>query len=148
MIKNPKGVISIISLKLISEGGDVRFKAYGEEIDETFIGEYCEGDKWRIELPYGEFLRVQLDPTLAESIIYVPDGTFEFAIPFGYERSACYGGEAFGGDTHRVRVSEPCDADVYAQREISLNSHDRPNIAKYFPHAVANFVTREDPCFF
>ena len=141
-------MISIINLKLISEGGDVKFKAYGDEIDEVYHGEYAEGDRWRVELPDSEFVRIRLDDTLAESIVYVPDGTFDFAVPFGYERAACYGPDAFVGDTHRVRVSEPCEADIYAEREISLNSHDRHNIAKYYPHAVANFVTREDPCFF
>ena len=78
----------------------------------------------------------------------MPDGIFEFAVPFGYERSACYGPEAFKGDDHRIVVSEPDEPEIYGERLISLNSHDRHNIPKYFPHAVANFVTREDPCFF
>jgi len=78
----------------------------------------------------------------------VPDGVFEFPIPFGYHRNACYGADAFAGDDHRVRVSEPIEAETYGERLISLNSHDMHNVPKYFPHAVANFVTREDPCFF
>ena len=35
---------------MIRENGDVKFKAYGEEIDERFEGEYEAGDKWRVEL--------------------------------------------------------------------------------------------------
>ena len=85
---------------------------------------------------------------MQESIVYVPDGTFEFAVPFGYERLACYGPVAFGGDSHRITCSEPTEAEIYGERNIALNSHDRHNVPKYFPHAVANFVTREDPCFF
>ena len=141
-------MIDILSLKLIAENGDVKFKAYGEEIDVRYNGVYEMGDKWRIELEYCEFIRVQLDETLAESIVYVPDGTFEFPIPFDYHRNACYGKIAFSGDDHRIKVSEPTDAEVYEERCISLNSHDMHNVPKYFPHAVANFVTREDPCFF
>lgn len=141
-------MITIINLKLISANGDVKFKAYGEEIDERFSGEYEEGDKFRIELLDSEFVKMKLDETLAESIVYVPDGTFEFAVPFGYERRACYGPVAFTGESHRLIVSEPTEAEIYGEREISLNSHDRHNVPKYFPHAVANFVTREDPCFF
>ena len=141
-------MISIINLKLLSENGEVKFKAYGEDIDEHFRGEYAEGDKWRVELLDTEFVKLRLDETLAESIVYVPDGTFEFAVPFGYERSACYAPKAFVGDDHRICVSEPTEAEIYAERNISLNSHDRHNVPKYFPHAVANFVTREDPCFF
>ena len=141
-------MIDIINLKLIRENGDVKFKAYGNEIDEHFHGEYEPGDKFRIELCDGAFVKLKLDPTLAESIVYVPDGTFEFAVPFDRERQACYAPGAFDGDDHRIVVSEPTDAEIYDDRLISLNSHDRHNVPKYYPHAVANFVTREDPCFF
>ena len=141
-------MIIIINLKLIRENGDVKFKAYGVDIDDSFVGEYEEGDKFRIELCDGEFVRLQLDSTLRESIVYVPDGVFEYTVPFGKERKAGYAPEAFSGDCHRIRVSEPDEAEIYGERLISLNSHDRHNVPKYYPHAVANFVTREDPSFF
>ena len=141
-------MIIIINLKLLRENGDVKFKAYGTDIDERFLGEYEEGDKFRVELCDGEFVKIRLDDTLAESIVYVPDGIFEYAIPFGKERKAGYHPDAFGGEDHRIRVSEPTEAEIYSERLISLNSHDRHNVPKYFPHAVANFVTREDPSFF
>ena len=130
------------------QNGDVKFKAYGAEIDEHFIGEYEEGDKWRVELCDGEFVKLRLDDTLAESIVYAPDGVFEFIVPAGRELKACYAPGAFAGDDHRVRVSEPTEAEIYSDRLISLNSHDRHKVPKYYPHAVANFVTREEPCFF
>ncbi len=141
-------MVKILNLKLISESGEVKFKAYGEEIDERYNGEYAEGDKWRVELCDGEFVKLRLAETMAESIVYVPDGTFEFKIPFGKERQACYAPQTFDGESHRVMASEPTEAEIYEERIISLNSHDRHNVPKYFPHAVANFVTREDPCFF
>ena len=141
-------MINIINLKLIRENGDVKFKAYGNEIDEHFHGEYEPGDKFRIELCDSAFVKLKLDSTLAESIVYVPDGTFEFTVPFDRERKACYAPGAFDGDDHRIVVAEPTEAEVYADRLISLNSHDRHNVPKYYPHAVANFVTREEPCFF
>ena len=138
----------MINLKIIRENGDVRMKAYGTDIDVRFTEEYEEHDKIRVELCDGEFVKLRLDDTLAESIVYVPDGVFEFEIPFGKERRACYAPGAFDGADHRLRVSEPDEAEIYADRKISLNSHDRHNVPKYFPHATANFVTREDPCFF
>ncbi len=138
----------MLSLKLLNKDGEVRFKAYGEQIDEHFHGEFEEGDRVRIDLDGEEFLKVRLDPTMEEALIYVPDGTFEFAIPFGYERRACYAPGAFAGEDHRMTCSVPDEPEIYADRLISQNSHDRHNIPKYFPHAVANFVTREDPCFF
>ena len=132
----------------MNEQGECKFKAYGDEIDERYNAEYEPGDRWRVELSDSEFVKLRLDESLKESIVYVPDGTFEFKIPFDRERQACYAPGAFAKDSHRVTCSIPCEAEVYGEREISLNSHDRHNISKYFPHAVANFVTREDPCFF
>ena len=85
---------------------------------------------------------------MSESIVYVPDGTYEWRLPFGKELNACYAPGAFAGDCHRITCSEPTEAEIYAERIISHNSHDRHNVPKYFPHAKANFVTREDPCFF
>ncbi len=141
-------MIIILNFKLISENGDVRAKAHGDEIDFRFEGEYLEGDKIRIDLEDGEFVKMRLDETLKESIVYCPDRVFEFSVPFGRERKSCYAPEAFAGDSHRITLSEPTEDECYGEREISLNSHDRHNVPKYFPHAVANFVTREDPGFF
>ena len=143
-----KGGITIINLKLLRENGDVKFKAYGNEIDEHFHGEYEPNDKFRIELCDSKFIKIRLDESLAESIVYVPDGVFEFIVPVGKELKACYAPGAFAGDDHRICCSEPDEAECYGDRLISLNSHDRHNVPKYYPHAVANFVTREDPCFF
>ena len=141
-------MIFILSLKLLSENGEVKARAHGEEIDDTFTREFEPGDRFRLETDGAEFVKLALAPTLAPSVVYLPDGVFEFEIPFDRERTACYAPGTFDGDTHRVRAWELSDAEIYGERMISLNSHDRHNVAKYFPHAVANFVTREDPCFF
>lgn len=141
-------MIFILSLKLLSENGEVKARAHGEEIDDTFTREFEPGDRFRLETDGAKFVKLALAPTLAPSVVYLPDGVFEFEIPFDRERTACYAPGTFDGDTHRVRAWELSDAEIYGERMISLNSHDRHNVAKYFPHAVANFVTREDPCFF
>lgn len=141
-------MIFILSLKLLSENGEVKARAYGEEIDDTFTGEFGRGDRFRLETDGAKFVKMALAPTLAPSVVYLPDGVFEFGIPFDRERTACYAPGTFDGDSHRVRAWELSDAEIYGERLISLNSHDRHNVPKYFPHAVANFVTREDPCFF
>ena len=51
----------MLSIKLIAENGDVKFKAYGEEIDVRYSGVYEHGDKWRVELEYCEFVKLRLD---------------------------------------------------------------------------------------
>ena len=71
-------MIFILNLKLLAENGDCKFKAYGNSIDGSYNGKYMPGDKWRVELCDGEFLKIRLDSTLAESIIYVPDGVLSF----------------------------------------------------------------------
>ena len=38
----------MINLKLLSESGEVKFKAYGEDIDERYSAEYVPGDKFRV----------------------------------------------------------------------------------------------------
>ena len=141
-------VIVILNLKILSENGECKFKAYGEEIDVRYDREYEPGDRIRVELCDGEFVSLKLDESMLESLVYVPDGTFEFTVPFERERTACYAPGAFSGASHRIICRELTEAEIYSEREISLNSHDRHNVPKYFPHAVANFVTREDPCFF
>ena len=98
-------MIIIINLKLLRANGDVKFKAYGTSIDEHFMGEYEDGDKFRIDLVDAEFVKIKLDPTLAESILYLPDGSFEFLVPRDYELDCCYHPEAFRGDDHRDRKS-------------------------------------------
>lgn len=61
-----------------------------EEIDVRYSGEYEPGDKWRIDTDYTEFVKIKLDDSLGESIVYLPDKTFEFRIPFDNERASCY----------------------------------------------------------
>lgn len=141
-------VISILSIKLLNAQDEVKFKAYGEEIDERVPLTYEEGDKFRIDCDGAPFVKVSLDEKMEENVIYVPDGFFDFAIPFGRELYACYEPGTFTGDSHRVRVSVPSEDEIFGERQISLNNLDRHKIAKYFPHADANFVTREEPWFF
>lgn len=126
----------------------MKLKSHGEDIDIRYGAEYEPGDKIRVELTDTLFVKLRLDDTLAESIVYVPDGIFEFQIPFDFERQACYAPGAFAGESHRLRASVPDNSEVYGERQIALNSHDRHKVPKYFPHAVANFVTREEPSFF
>ncbi len=142
-----KELNDLIFLKIIRENGDVLFRTSGTDIRECFHGTYAEHDRIRIEAD-GEFISMTLDDHMGESTVYIPDKTFDFEIPFGEERIKCYAPDAFTGDEHRLHVWEPSEDEIYGEREISRNCYDRHNIAKYYPHAVANFVTREDPCFF
>ena len=137
----------MIELKLFDVNRDCRLTLKAQEIDTVYEGEYREGDTWQVQVPENSLVAMQLDECLAESVLYLADGSFRFEIPFGYPRAAGYGKSAFEGTCHRVRV-RVLEEEAYAYRNVALNAHDRHGASKGFPHATANFVTREDPCFF
>ena len=137
----------MIELKILDQYNNFLFGQKGMSVDCIYNAEYKKGDKIVINKPDTDFLVLQLDETLAESIIYVPSSSFEFEIPFGNLLQG-YDKKSFSGSCHRIKVREPEEDDLYAVRNISLNSHDRRGQKKYFPHAHANLVTREVVCFF
>lgn len=137
----------MIQIKIINKEGKELFSAKDVAIDVVYNGSYCEGDKIVISKTDTEYLALQLDETLAESIVFAPISTFEFPVPYG-ELKKGYDNNAFSGDFHRIRVYEPSDDIKYTSRKISLNSHDIRGQKKFFPHAYANLVTREAVCFY
>lgn len=137
----------MIQVKIIDVNGELLFSEKGSSVDTVYNGEYHEGDKIIISKPDSEYIALQLDSTLKESIIFSPLSTIEFPVPFG-ELLKGYDNGAFSGNKHLIKVYEPEDAVKYGSRNISLNSHDLRGQKKYFPHAYANLVTREAVCFF
>ena len=137
----------IIELKIINSSGEVKFSEKGEKIDAEFNGAYHEGDKIVIHLKDCEYLAVKLDETLCESIVFVPNKLMEFTVPYGRLKVG-YDKNAFSGETHKISVREPSEDEIYAKRNIALNSHDLSGMKGVYPHAHANLVTRNEPCFF
>ena len=138
----------MLTLKVIGKGGNILLEERGRNISVCYQNEYAEGDRIRVESSYNNFAMVQFDKSLKESIVYMPNRSFEFEIPFGRLLDMCYAPEAFSGGKHIISAREPEDDEIYSYRLISLNSHDIHGKAVCYPHASANFVTREDPCFF
>ena len=136
----------MIELTIVDKNGQVLFAEKGNSIDCSYNAQYNEGDKIIVHKKDTEFLSLKLDETIAESIIFIPTSTLEFEIPFGDLRRG-YDEKAFSGNSHHIKVSEPEDT-AYELRNIALNSHDRRGQKRYFPHAYANLVTREDVCFY
>ena len=137
----------MIQVKIVNANGEQLFYEKGTAIDTVYNGEYREGDKIIISKPDTEYIALQLDGTLQESIVFSPLSTFEFSVPYG-ELLKGYANGAFSGNEHIIKVYEPEDEIKYGTRNISLNSHDLRGQKKYFPHAYANLVTREAVCFF
>ena len=138
----------MLYLKIIDKDKNIKFERRGERILETYKGEFSEGDQIYIRLDGTQTLAVKLDESLAESYIYCPNKSFTFTIPAKRELQACYHPQSFQGDTHLIFAREVEDDEFYATRNISLNSHDLRCKTGGYPHVRANFVTREEPCFY
>ena len=137
----------MIKITVLNKDGTELFCHKGTEIDCIYESEYQEGDKIIIHKGSAEFIAIRLDENVAENIIFAPSSTVQFEIPTG-ELKKGYAPDAFSGNAHRIKVREVTDEEAYGLRNIALNSHDRRGQKKYFPHAYANLVTREDVCFF
>ena len=138
----------MINLKILGADGAEKAAFSGEVILEKPELSFAVGDRIVINTGFDDFIAVKLDKTLSESIIYVPGHVFEFTIPTRDEIVKCYDRTSFLGEAPTLSVRVPSDEEIYGERIISLNSHDRHGIKGYFPHAEANFVTRQDPCFY
>lgn len=137
----------MLTLKIIGADGSVKAEKSGKTAEIVYNGEYAEGDKIRVSLKDEKFVSVKFDETLEESIVYLPGKYMDFYIPFG-RLCVAYAPEAFKGESHVISARELDDEEVFSYRKISLNSHDQHDYTKCYPHASANFVTRQDPCFF
>jgi len=137
----------MLRLEIVNKEKDVLFLAEGESIDAVYEGEYAEGDAIIIYKDDTDFLALKLDETMEESIVFCPSGSFSFEIPFGPLRDG-YDAEAFAGRKHSLRVCEPPDSLKYGYRNIALNAFDQKEQKRFYPHASANLITREAPCFF
>ena len=138
----------MLNLKITDAQNNSLFERSGMTISDTYSGKLEAGYIIHVSLQNCEFIAVKLDPTLKESIVWVPNKSFDFVIPAANVLRACYAPGAFSGDEHPISIREPDDEEIYAYREISLNSHDLRGKRRAYPHATANFVTRDEPCFF
>ncbi len=136
----------MLELKILDVNKEVKFSQKGTDINVTYDKEFSQGDKIVVELTDTEYISVKLDATMKETIVYVPEKTFEFSIPYGNLMQG-FDNKAFTGTKHVLVVKE-VEEEAYERRNVALNPYDSPDNLKSFPHAKANFVTRGDPCFF
>ena len=138
----------MLFLNIIDKNGAVKFLAKGSCIKAQYCGSLETGDKFQISLDGTNTIAVQLDESLQESYVYCPNKSFTFTIPSARELQMGYNPQAFQGEKHLLSVREVEDDEFYSLRNIALNSHDLRTKTGGYPHASANFVTREEPCFY
>ncbi|MDY3929643.1 MAG: hypothetical protein SOZ34_09825 [Clostridia bacterium] len=136
----------MLKLEIKDKNNNVLFSQSGKKINAEYDKVYCEGDKIIITISDCEFIKVKLEESLAESIIYVPEGVFEYLIPFGEKRVA-YKEDAWTKEHNTIAVSEAENEEIYSYRNIALNSTSKRYEKRYFPYAEANHVTRDEAWF-
>lgn len=107
---------------------------------------YSDGDYVLFEAEKNDFVTVLIDPNIVESIIYLPEGSIKYVIPFGVARKA-YHPEAFIGVSHQIKMTKTEKNQLKTRRNLALNGLDLRGQNQYFPHSDANVVTRDEPWF-
>ena len=138
----------MLYLTIIDKSGEIKGKYQGSEIDIEFNGRLNAGDKIKVRLDGCSYVFVQFDKALEKSLLYLPNKSFEYTVPTANEIVGGYAKETFSSESQRIYAREAENDEVYEYRNLALNSHDLPNQTKGYPHAKANFVTREEPCFY
>jgi len=138
----------MLFLKIVDKNKQLKFQKQGRIIQTEYFGELVEGDKICVFADGTNIISVQLDESLQESFLYLPNRSFTFTIPTTRELQMGYAPTAFQGDRHKIFVREVEDEEFYNTRNIALNAHDLRYKTSAYPHARANFVTREEPCFY
>ena len=96
----------MIFLTIADAGGKEKFFAKGERINAVYNGLFSEGSKIKIRVDGGNVIAVKLDPTLQESLLYLPNRTFTYTIPSVRELQMGYAPTAFQGETHTICARE------------------------------------------
>ena len=112
--------MTLLTLEIKDINSSVICRESGESIGLEYNGEFREGDTICIHLEDTDFVAVQLDETMCESIVFVPNHSFVFTVPYGKLRAG-YAPEAFLGGAYSVR-----GRDIFAPRHIAqLSRHAR-----------------------
>jgi len=132
----------MIALKIYDKNDVIKAQFDGDSIDIIYDNAYAPGD--RAEVMCSEsFLKVSFDDSQTKSIVYLPDKKLVYELPYGKALDA-YDKASWESNGHHI-VLELVDG--YKSRNIALNSIDKPDNRCVYPHAYANFVTRNEPCF-
>ena len=138
----------MLTLKIIGADGSEKGVWKGTDISADYTGGLSADDKIKVLMDGCDCIAVRLDPSMEESFLWVPGRSFVFTVPKKDVLERGYKPGAFSAEHQIIRVREPEDEEFYGYRNLAQNSHDAPGKQKIYPHASANFVTREDPCFY
>lgn len=111
--------------KIDHEKKETAFSANGEEIAVLAIKNhtYEVGDKLVITKEKNDhYFVVQLDETLAPTLLYIPEKKWEYVIPLEETKASVETG--FRSKRHHIYVRKAYDFEVESYRNVSTNPHD------------------------
>ena len=136
-----------IRIEVFDSWGNTLASAQGEGCAQVVFDRiYQPGDRILIRTEPGAHLRVSLDPGAGEALLYLPEGKFEYAVPFGEPRLA-YAPGAFEVTRHLIHASPALPFERTACRDLARNPLDLPEGTGAFPHVRANAETRGESVF-
>ncbi len=138
----------MLRLKVVNSAGEVLAESnLGETVSLLYRAEYAPGDRILLESTQsGADCRIQLEDTMAQSLVKLRGTTMSWAIPFAEQR-IIYSPKAFCGDLHLIRAAYASSEEVYARRNLALNVYDAHGEEGAYPHAIANVETRGESVF-
>ncbi|MFD1670742.1 hypothetical protein ACFQ5M_01390 [Agrilactobacillus yilanensis] len=101
----------------------------------------------KIEKP-NQYLWVQLDETLAPSLIYLKTTEWIYKIPFSNKERSGQVDTAFCSKRHYLVARKAMPEDIDRYQNLALNTHDQSEVNGAYPHVSANVETRGEAVFF
>ncbi|GAX47134.1 hypothetical protein [Pseudolactococcus reticulitermitis] len=109
---------------------------------------YQNGDQIRLKTDETGYFMIQLDETLAPSLLYLLKKEWFFKVPLAENLSRSSVETAFQSHRHHLMVRKAYDFEIVQYQNLSFNAHDQKQDSGAFPHAYANVETRDDSVFF
>ncbi|MEF9975914.1 MAG: carbohydrate-binding protein [Oscillospiraceae bacterium] len=138
----------MLTIKITDKNGDVRAISQDSEYAQLlYRAAYEEGDAITIESTEGGVhLILQMEDSMAQSLVYLAGKSYTLAVPFGEQRSS-YSPKSFTGEMHFMFVRLANAWDIPTRRDLAFNPYDGHKNETLFPHAIANVETRGEAVF-
>jgi hypothetical protein len=141
----------VILGKIDHEKPEETWSVSGENMVVLGIKDYSYqlGDKLMVKTDkIPAYLVVQLDETLAPTLVYLTTKIWIYEIPLAENLVKSSVETTFKSQRHSIMVRQAYDFEITNFQNLSFNPHDQKEESGAFPHAYANVETRNESVFF
>ena len=137
----------MIRIRITSGAGDVLCEAaHPTEAMACADRVWEAGDCIGITAPEGAHIQVNIDASMLQGEVYLPEGVMHWPVPCGEHRLAYMPG-LFEGKRHIVTARLLTAQETSACRDLARNPLDLRGDTDFFPHCTANVETRNESVF-